>query len=172
MTTKAFADLIGVTTRTIQRTTRDRDIAGWPTPVRITPSVLLYERADVERFDLPSAARTRSWGILERLRGCMRIDELSRELEKAEQASGRRHPTDGKPTKTQVLSEAGISTTSANRCEQLVGRGVSSPDRADAVFGAMVCAGGGGAITAETLKWIKFGSPRVRFFDGEPVTFD
>ena len=51
-------------------------------------------------------------------------------------------------------------------------RGVSSPDRADAVFGAMVCAGGGGAITAETLKWIKFGSPRGRFFDGEPVTFD
>jgi predicted DNA-binding transcriptional regulator AlpA len=50
MTTLEFADLIGVTTRTIQRRTRDRDIAGWPTPVRITPTVLLYERADVERF--------------------------------------------------------------------------------------------------------------------------
>jgi hypothetical protein len=35
-----------------------------------------------------------------------------------------------------------------------------SPDRADAVFGAMVCTGAGGAITAETLKWIKFGSPQ------------
>jgi hypothetical protein len=44
--------------------------------------------------------------------------------------------------------------------------------RADAVFGAMVCVGAGGAITAETLKWIKFGSPRIRFFDGEPVRFE
>jgi hypothetical protein len=51
-------------------------------------------------------------------------------------------------------------------------RGASSPDRIAAVFGAMVCAGGGGAITAETLKWIKFGSPRVRFFDGQPVRFE
>ena len=59
-----------------------------------------------------------------------------------------------------------------SRSSSLRNRGVSSPDRADAVFGAMVCAGAGGAITAETLKWIKFGSPRVRFFDGEPVTFD
>jgi hypothetical protein len=56
--------------------------------------------------------------------------------------------------------------------ETMRNRGVSSPDGADAFFGAMVCAGAGGAITAETLKWIKFGNPRVRFFDGEPVTFD
>ena len=56
--------------------------------------------------------------------------------------------------------------------EAMRNRGVSSPDRADAVFGVMVCAGSGSAITAETLKWIKFGSPRGRFFDGEPVTFD
>jgi hypothetical protein len=56
--------------------------------------------------------------------------------------------------------------------EAMRNRGVSSPDRADAVFGAMVCAGARGAITAETLKRIKFGSPHVRFFDGEPVTFE
>ena len=56
--------------------------------------------------------------------------------------------------------------------EAMCNRGVSSPDRADAVFGAVVCAGAGGAITAETLKWIKFGGPSVQFFDGEPVTFD
>jgi hypothetical protein len=56
--------------------------------------------------------------------------------------------------------------------EAMRNRGVSSPDRADAVFAAMVCAGGGDAFTAETLKWVKLGSPRVRFFDGEPVTFD
>jgi hypothetical protein len=56
--------------------------------------------------------------------------------------------------------------------EAMRNRSVSSQDRADAVFGAMVCAGGGGAITAETLKWIKFGSPRVRFFDREPVRFE
>jgi len=31
--------------------------------------------------------------------------------------------------------------------EAMRNRGVSSPDRADAVFGAMVCAGAGGAIT-------------------------
>ena len=56
--------------------------------------------------------------------------------------------------------------------EAMRNRGVSSPDRADVVFGAMGCAGGGGAITAETLKWIKFGSTRVRFFEGEPVRFE
>jgi hypothetical protein len=50
MTTEEFADLIGVTTRTIQRRARDRDIEGWPTPVRIGPNITLYERLDVERF--------------------------------------------------------------------------------------------------------------------------
>jgi hypothetical protein len=51
-------------------------------------------------------------------------------------------------------------------------RGISSPDRADAVFGAMVCTGTDGAITAETLKWIRFGGPGRRLFDGVPVTFE
>jgi hypothetical protein len=56
--------------------------------------------------------------------------------------------------------------------DPMCNRGVSSPDRGDSVFGAMVSAGAGGAITAETLKWIKFGSPSARFFDGEPVRFE
>ena len=39
-------------------------------------------------------------------------------------------PSDGKKqTKEQVLAEAGISTTSANRYEQLVGRGEKQADQ-------------------------------------------
>jgi len=48
-----------------------------------------------------------------------RIGELSRELEKAPQASGGRHPITGKPTKTEALTAAGISTSAAQRYEQL-----------------------------------------------------
>jgi hypothetical protein len=52
-----------------------------------------------------------------RLRACMRIGELSRELEKATANQYTVHlPSDGKKqTKEQVLAEARISTTSANR---------------------------------------------------------
>jgi hypothetical protein len=50
MSTHEFADLIGVTARTIQRRTSDRSIDGWPTPIRIGPTITLYERVDVERF--------------------------------------------------------------------------------------------------------------------------
>jgi hypothetical protein len=49
-------------------------------------------------------------------------------------------------------------------------RGVSSPDRADAVFGAMT-GQNSGAITLETLKGIWFGGPG-RLFPAEPITFD
>jgi len=44
---------------------------------------------------------------------CIRIGEISRELETAEQAKGGRHPNDGKPTKTEQLAVAGISTSTA-----------------------------------------------------------
>jgi len=55
----------------------------------------------------------------------MRSGELSRELEKATANQYTVHlPSDGKKqTKEQVLADAGISTMSANRYEQLVGRG-------------------------------------------------
>jgi hypothetical protein len=56
-----------------------------------------------------------------RLRACQRIGVLSAELETAEQAKGGRHPTDGKPTKTDQLATAGISTSTANRYEELAG---------------------------------------------------
>jgi len=48
-----------------------------------------------------------------------RIGELSRELDKAPQASGGRHASAGKPTKTAALKAAGISTSAAHRCEKL-----------------------------------------------------
>jgi hypothetical protein len=60
MTTEEFADLIAVTTRTIQRRNRDRDIEGWPTPVRIGANILLYERVDVERFLLEAREKKKA----------------------------------------------------------------------------------------------------------------
>jgi hypothetical protein len=56
-----------------------------------------------------------------KLRAVIRIGELSRELEKAEQAFGGRHPNDGKPTKADQLKTAGISKSSAHRYEELAG---------------------------------------------------
>ena len=53
-------------------------------------------------------------------------------------------------------------------------RGLSSPDRADAVIGAAVQGlpgFGSGAITAADLDRIKFGGPRL-LFDPEPLLFD
>jgi hypothetical protein len=50
MITEEFADLLGVTNRTIQRRTADRSIEGWPAAIRIGPKITLYERGDVERF--------------------------------------------------------------------------------------------------------------------------
>lgn len=60
------------------------------------------------------------------LRACIKIGELSRELEKAEVAGGRggqpelRLPSSGK-SKADALSEAGISTSTAHRYEELAG---------------------------------------------------
>lgn len=56
-----------------------------------------------------------------KLRACGRIGELSRALDKSEQSSGGRHPNGGKPTKTQTLADAGISTSTAGRYEELAG---------------------------------------------------
>src|ERR1700732_1039990 len=58
-----------------------------------------------------------------RLRACQRIGQLSTELEKAEREGPRgqfRLPTDGKSKQAQ-LAEAGISTSTANRYEELAG---------------------------------------------------
>jgi hypothetical protein len=56
MSTQEFADLIGVTTRTIQRRASER-IEGWPSAIRIGPNITLYERTDVERFLLQARDR-------------------------------------------------------------------------------------------------------------------
>ena len=60
--------------------------------------------------------------------------------------------------------------------ESMRARGLSSPDRADAVIGAAVmslpCFAGG--ITLGTLAGMRFGRPQGHWvlFDSEPVTFD
>ena len=60
--------------------------------------------------------------------------------------------------------------------ESMRARGLSSPDRADAVIGAATAslAGLSGAVTAETLAGIRFGPPRGgrALFEWEPLTFD
>ena len=59
------------------------------------------------------------------LRACVRIGELSRDIEAAERRRGehgRLLPTDGNQvTKAQALAEAGLSTTAAARYEELAG---------------------------------------------------
>jgi hypothetical protein len=60
--------------------------------------------------------------------------------------------------------------------ESMRGRGLSSPDRADALVGAAVMslAGFTGSITLETLAGIQFGRPQGgrALFDFEPVMFE
>jgi hypothetical protein len=54
------------------------------------------------------------------------------------------------------------------------GRGLESPDRADAIIGAIMLGIGarGGAVTAQQLSGITFGSVcGPRLFGGEPVHF-
>jgi hypothetical protein len=53
--------------------------------------------------------------------------------------------------------------------ESMRNRGVSSPDRADAVFGAMVCSGIGTGIGIEDVKYLTLGSRAL--FDNVPITF-
>jgi hypothetical protein len=57
-----------------------------------------------------------------RLRACQRIGEISRDLEKAQYNKGHGTvvPSDGK-YKAEVLAEAGISTSTAQRYEELAG---------------------------------------------------
>jgi hypothetical protein len=70
------------------------------------------------------------------LRACIRIGELSRELETAQGAGGGGAPgarstssarPEEVPTKTAALAEAGISTSTAHEYEQLT-RGHAEPD--------------------------------------------
>jgi hypothetical protein len=56
-----------------------------------------------------------------RLRACIKIGEISRELEKSPQASGGRHDNDVAPTKTEALEQAGINLRTAERYEELTG---------------------------------------------------
>jgi len=60
--------------------------------------------------------------------------------------------------------------------ESMRGRGLSSPDRADAIIGAAVMSlpGFTGGITMHTLAGMQFGRPQGgrMLFDLEPVTFD
>jgi hypothetical protein len=60
--------------------------------------------------------------------------------------------------------------------ESMRARGLSSPDRADAVIGAATAGlfGLSGVVTAETLAGMRFGPPRGgrALFDSEPLTFD
>jgi hypothetical protein len=51
----------------------------------------------------------------------MRIDEISRELEKTQGARTELHPNDGQKSKAEQLASAGISTSTANRYEELTG---------------------------------------------------
>ena len=55
------------------------------------------------------------------MRASIRIGEISRELDKAERVRTDLHPSDGRQTKTEQLEAAGISTSTANRYEQLTG---------------------------------------------------
>jgi hypothetical protein len=61
------------------------------------------------------------WAKEIQARAHMRFGELSMALEKSDQARGGRHPTGGKPTKTDALAEVGVSTTAAQRDEELAG---------------------------------------------------
>jgi hypothetical protein len=56
-----------------------------------------------------------------RLRACQRIGKISRDLEKLQGARTELLPTDGKKSKAETLAEAGISTSTAQRYEQLAG---------------------------------------------------
>jgi hypothetical protein len=90
---------------------------------------------DRHRFRLMAERREAWWRELAEihLRACVRIGELSRELERAERQRGEdgrlqmRVPADRVPagrnpvTKTQALADAGIPTSTAHDYEQLAG---------------------------------------------------
>lgn len=56
-----------------------------------------------------------------RVRACLKIGELSRELEVSEQAKGGRHDNGDAPTKTETLAKAGVNIRTAERYEELAG---------------------------------------------------
>ncbi|WP_424138629.1 hypothetical protein [Roseomonas chloroacetimidivorans] len=56
-----------------------------------------------------------------KLRASIRIGELAREIETAERARTDLHPDAGTQTKTAILAEAGLSTSTAHRYEELAG---------------------------------------------------
>jgi len=56
-----------------------------------------------------------------RLRACIRIGELNRDLETAQGIRNELLPNGEKKSKEQILADAGISTSTANRYEQLAG---------------------------------------------------
>ncbi len=78
-----------------------------------------------------------AWRCRGSCRASIRIGELSRELEKARGARTELLPDHGKKLKTATLAAAGISTSAAQRYEELmqtaartadlVGRGVRGP---------------------------------------------
>jgi hypothetical protein len=53
------------------------------------------------------------------LRACQRIGQLLGELETMERARTDLHPTNGKQTKAEALADAGLSTSTAHRYEEL-----------------------------------------------------
>ena len=59
------------------------------------------------------------WKI--RCRACIRIGELSRDLETAQGGRNELLPNDGKKSKSETLADAGIATSTAHDYEQLAG---------------------------------------------------
>jgi hypothetical protein len=62
-----------------------------------------------------------AWTSEIKLRACIRIGELTRELEKAHPVSYCSGLITGDKTKSETLAEAGLTTATANRCEELSG---------------------------------------------------
>jgi N6-adenosine-specific RNA methylase IME4 len=61
-----------------------------------------------------------TWAAEIKLRAIRRIGELSRELEKSQpRENNGRLATSGKTAKAKILKEAGLSTSTAHRCEQI-----------------------------------------------------
>jgi hypothetical protein len=80
-------------------------------------------------LEIGSAPKSREWLKMPatraarkiRRRACIRIGELSRDLETAQGARNELLPSDGKKSKSETLADAGISTSTASRYEELAG---------------------------------------------------
>ena len=109
--------------------TRQRSLTGNDTRLPLP----LVERVDIVGIrERPGAGTFQTIDIPRRAE--IRIGELSRELEKNERVRTDLHPTAGKQTKTEALADAGISTSTAHRYEELTGgadaRGEAAAKRA------------------------------------------